>query len=103
MGHILKIFSKFKDFSLKVVENSVDNVEKNVFSFPQNDVENLKCHRISSFGNEWKRKSCRFSQNKGREHIGVQALPAVSFCPAFSFRKEKAGKELNQSVKTNQF
>ena len=48
-------------------------------------------------------KTNKFTQNKGRVHIGMQALPAVSFCPVFSFRKEKAGKEFNQSVKNNQF
>lgn len=53
---ILKMFDKYKRFYLKVVENPVDNVEKNFFSFPQIHVENLKNYKISSFGNEWKKK-----------------------------------------------
>ena len=51
-----KIFSKYTLLSPRVVEKSVDNVEKNTMCFPQIHVENSIVSKNANFGNEWKRE-----------------------------------------------
>lgn len=53
-GKIPKIVGGINGFSPTIVENYVDIVDKIPSSFPQRDVENEICNKISFFGYKWK-------------------------------------------------